>query len=53
MGYCKFRNTLDDLRECFEHMDEELDQDADKEEIHAREKLIILCQQISEEYGGT
>lgn len=42
MSYCRFRNTLTDLRDCSEHL-----QDIDsKEEFKARQKLIDLCREI-------
>lgn len=44
MGYCRFRNTLEDLRDCQDHLGDELD---DKEEIRARESLIYVCRQIA------
>jgi len=49
MGYCRFRNTLNDLRDCEPHMD-----DAGKlseEEKEARLKLIELCEAIAGNYG--
>lgn len=46
MSYCRFQNTLNDLRECFHEMDEELS----PEEAKARHKLINLCFQIADDY---
>ena len=44
MGYCRFRNTLSDLRDCHEHLwDEELSSDEEK----ARRALIMLCKEIA------
>jgi len=48
MGYCRFRNTLHDLLDCEDHMNEELQ---DSEEMKARERLLKVCQRISENYG--
>lgn len=48
MSYCRFRNTLADLRDCYKHMDEEIDA---KEEQRARVLLIQLCQSIVDDYG--
>jgi len=42
MSYCRFQNTLNDLRDCSEHMDDELDGD----ELKARVKLLDLCRDI-------
>jgi len=48
MGYCRFENTLPDLRDCYENMD---DDDLSEEESRARRKIIKLCQEIVEDYG--
>lgn len=42
MSYCRFQNTLGDLRDCFEAWDEVLS----PEEAHAKQKLIEVCQSI-------
>ena len=40
MSYCRFQNTLNELRDCEEHIgDEDLSDDEEK----ARQKLIVLC----------
>ena len=45
MSYCRFENTLNDLRDCYRNFDsEEL---SDSETI-ARQKLVELCQEIIE-----
>lgn len=46
MSYCRFRNTLEDLRDCYENMDEDLS----AEEKAARFKLLKLCDQIAGDY---
>jgi hypothetical protein len=46
MSYCRFINTLQDLRDCVEHIDDELS----NEEAKAREKLIKLCQDIAGDF---
>lgn len=47
MSYCRFENTLSDLRDCNEHIhDINLSED---EEI-ARERLIRLCKEIASEF---
>ena len=48
MGYCRFINTLENLRDCHEHMD---DGDLSVMEDKARKHLIRLCQQIGEKYA--
>lgn len=47
MGYCRFQNTLQDLRDCQEHMD---DGDLSEEEKRARLRMIKMCAQIAEDY---
>ena len=47
MSYCRFQNTLLDLRDCFEHMD---DDDLGREEEDARRELIDVCIDIVEEF---
>lgn len=48
MSYCKFRNTLYDLVECYEQMD---DKELSLEEEKSRAKLVKLCKKIAEEYS--
>jgi hypothetical protein len=48
MVYCRFQNTLKDLQDCYEHMD---DNDLSEEEARAREQLIRLIEQIAYDYG--
>lgn len=47
MSYCRFQNTLEDLRDCYKNMD---DEDLSKEESKAKRKLISLCHQIADDY---
>lgn len=47
MSYCRFQNTLRDLRDCYEHID---DDNLSETESKARNKLIILCTDISQDY---
>lgn len=46
MSYCRFRNTLEDLRDCREHMN---DKDLLDDEARARKHLIELCEEITTE----
>uniref|UniRef100_C5CJL4 Uncharacterized protein n=1 Tax=Variovorax paradoxus (strain S110) TaxID=543728 RepID=C5CJL4_VARPS len=48
MSYCRFRNTLSDLRDCYENLDEAVSSD---EESAARRRLIELCCDIFDEFG--
>lgn len=52
MSYCRFSNTLDDLRDCYDAMgnDDEM-ADLSEEEAKAKEKIIKLCQRIVDDYG--
>lgn len=62
MSYCRFRNTLGDLRDCYQSLledgyedeDDESPRTADRlssEEEYAKKALIKLCIKIAEEYG--
>jgi hypothetical protein len=51
MSYCRFENTLADLKDCYEHINDELDEEVNPEEVYARETLISLCKRITEEVG--
>jgi hypothetical protein len=48
MSYCRFENTLGDLRDCYDHIDEDLTSD---HEIKARKRMIELCKRIVDDYG--
>ena len=48
MGYCRFENTLKDLEDCLEHID---DKDLNEYEEPARKKLIKLCKEIAEDFA--
>lgn len=49
MGYCRFRNTLSDLRDCYYHMGDDKELSLDEEV--ALKHLIALCRTIVEEYA--
>jgi hypothetical protein len=44
MSYCRFQNTLEDLRDCRDNMDDDLSED----EAWARKRLIEVCKEIAE-----
>jgi len=46
MSYCRFQNTLQDLRDCRDNMDGDLT----TEESAAKEKLVELCREIAQNY---
>lgn len=48
MSYCRFQNTLQDLRDCYEHLQ---DSDLSDDEDRARRRLINLCIDIADEVG--
>lgn len=48
MAYCRFQNTLKDLRDCYENMEAE---PTGEEEKRARKRLIKLCESIASDYG--
>jgi len=43
MSYCRFQNTLNDLRDCEENLNND---DLSKDEFVARKRLIELCLDI-------
>ena len=45
MSYCRFENTLSDLRDCYRNID---NTDLSRTEIAARKNLIELCKLIAE-----
>jgi hypothetical protein len=47
MSYCRFENTLRDLRDCYNNMDSN---DLSKSEFYERRHLIELCMSIACEY---
>jgi hypothetical protein len=48
LSYCRFRNTLSDLQDCYDNMDNDIES---SEEKRAREKIIKLCKEIADDYG--
>lgn len=48
MSHCRFENTLRDLRDCWEHMD---DTGLSEAESKARERLLSLIATIHYEFG--
>jgi len=47
LSYCSFQNTLSDLEDCYEHLNDDL---VDKgEEDIARNRLVKLCKMIVRE----
>jgi hypothetical protein len=50
MSYCRFENTLKDLRDCYKDMSETDFYELSETEQEARNKLVALCQNISEQF---
>ena len=53
MSYCRFQNTLIDLHDCLQAL-EEIDfniSELSKDEAEAACRLIKICQEIGEQYG--
>jgi hypothetical protein len=48
MSYCRFENTVRDLEDCYDAMDE---RDLSEIETNARRRLIALCVDIACDYG--
>jgi hypothetical protein len=48
MPYCRFQNTLSDLKDCYDNMD---DEDLSEKEARARQRLISICSQIHYDYS--
>lgn len=50
MSYCRFSNTVNDLYDCFDNMDEQTDELSDGER-KARLELIQICCDICNNNG--
>lgn len=49
MSYCRFQNTLTELKDCYAHL---ADDGLSKEEKRARDYLVGLCKTIVEDAEG-
>ena len=49
MSYCRFQNTLNDLRDCEDNM-EQLEDEEEGSEYRCRKELVEACQRIVENY---
>lgn len=52
MSYCRFQNTLGDLRDCYESEGMDDPEVLSDEERKARERLVALCVEIADDYGA-
>ena len=50
MSYCRFENTSQDLQDCYDHMDESME-DKTEYETKARKRLINICCDIALDYS--
>jgi hypothetical protein len=50
MEHCRFTNTLADLKDCQDHLD---DDNLSEEEKKCRKKLLALVRQIAWDYDGS
>lgn len=46
MSYCRFQNTLRDLKDCLDAIDGNLSE-LSKEEARAADSLILVCEEIA------
>jgi hypothetical protein len=47
MGYCRFQNTVGDMEDCVDHLDDDLSED----EQEARREFISICVRVASDYG--
>lgn len=50
MSYCRFENTLADLRDCYDALGESGLEDLSPDERRAAESLLVLCQNIAGDF---
>ena len=62
MSHCRFTNTLADLEDCFEHLEDPIESSEEGAQDHGepmiseaeasgRDMLIELCTRIAQDYG--
>lgn len=51
MSYCRFQNTVQDLRDCYDNWDGDDGGKLSEEEEKARARLLKLCKRIWDDYG--
>ena len=49
MSYCRFENTMDDLRDCIRNIHREAENSTDE---RYRQEMIALFMEIAEDYEG-
>lgn len=50
MSYCRFRNTLEDFRDCYENLNSD-NEELSEEEIKAAESLVHMAFNMIDELG--
>lgn len=52
MSYCRFQNTLEDLRDCRDALMEmgDYEKELDDEEARAAKKLLKLCRELADDF---
>jgi hypothetical protein len=53
MSYCRFRNTLEDLRDCRRALSEmgDFEKELTEEEADAAKRLFKLCRELADDYA--
>ena len=49
MSYCRFENTMNDLRDCLRHIDHEAENNRDES---SRQEMLELFREIYEDWDG-
>jgi|TARA_X000001316_G_C890390_1_gene12346 hypothetical protein len=49
MSYCRFENTMSDLKDCLRHIDCKAENSYDES---ARQEMLELFREINEDWGG-
>jgi hypothetical protein len=49
MSYCRFENTMDDLRDCIRNIYREAENERDE---RSRQEMIALFMEVAEEFEG-
>lgn len=58
MSYCRFHNTLLALQDCEDHINDKADDSGweedtlSPEEARARDRLVVVCQRIVDNFEG-
>ena len=53
ISYCRFRNTLNDLQDCYENVEEYDFTDSSEYENQAFKEFFQLCQNIVDDYDSS